>query len=78
METPMLDFVKQELEARKGRWPDIARAMEPTSWESYYSWMTKLACGAIPDPGVTKVQRLADFFRGIDRAATTQPEQEAA
>lgn len=62
MDTPMLEAVLIELQARKGRWPEIARAIEPDSWGSYYSWMTKLATGRIPDPGINKIQRLADYF----------------
>lgn len=62
--TPMLEFVLAELQARKGEWPEIAKAMEPDRWQSYYSWLTKLAQGRIPDPSVNKIQRLADHFRG--------------
>lgn len=67
MDTPILEFVLAELQNRKGRWPDIAKAMAPDSWQSYYSWLTKLAMGKIPDPGVVKIQRLADYMRGVQR-----------
>lgn len=63
MERPILEFVMAELETRKGTWPSIAKEIEPDSWESYYSWLTKLAQGRIPDPSVNKIQRLADHFR---------------
>lgn len=63
MPIPILEFVLLELEARKGRWPAIAKAMEPKAWRSYYSWLTKLAQGRIPDPGVNKIQALADYLR---------------
>lgn len=63
METPILEFVISELKARKGRWPSIAKDMEPDGWQSYYSWLTKLAQGQIPDPSVNRIQRLADHFR---------------
>lgn len=58
----LLDFVYEELESRKGDWPRIAKSMEPESWKSYYSWLTKFARKRIPDPSVNKVQRLADYF----------------
>jgi len=68
MDTPMFERVLNELQARKGTWPEIAKTIEPDSWESYYSWMTKLATGKIPDPGVNKIQRLADYFEGQMKA----------
>lgn len=66
-DTPILEYVLAELDARKGNWPSIAKEMEPEAWESYYSWLTKLAQGRIPDPSVNKIQRLADHLRGIQR-----------
>ena len=66
---PLLDSVLEELQARKGAWPEIAKAIEPDSWESYYSWLTKLAQGRIPDPSVNKIQRLSDHFQKASRAA---------
>lgn len=72
-DTPILEFVLAELVVRKGSWPTIAKAMAPDAWQSYYSWMTKLAQGKIPDPGVNKIQELADYLRGVER-----PKQEAA
>jgi len=68
-QTPLLQEVLSALEASKGRWPDVAKAIEPDSWKSYYSWLTKLAQGRIPDPSVNKIQRLADHFRQQRRAA---------
>lgn len=64
MEQTLLNYVLYELSARKGEWPAIAKAMQPESWESYYSWLTKFASGKIPDPSVNKVQELADHFGG--------------
>jgi hypothetical protein len=69
MEEPLLDYVLGELEARKGNWPEIAKAMSPDNWKSYYSWMEKVARGQIPDPGVNKIQDLANHFRGQRAAA---------
>lgn len=67
--TTLLEYVLAELDARKGTWPAICKTMRPTSWESYYSWLSKLAQGKIPDPSVNTIQELADYFRGIQRAA---------
>lgn len=67
METPILEFVLVELDVRKGTWPAISKAMEPDAWQSYYSWLTKLAQGRIPDPGVNKIQALADYLRASKR-----------
>ncbi len=69
MDAPILDFVFDELERRRGTWVDVAKAMDPDSWKSYYSWLTKLAQRKIPDPSVNKIQALADYFRGIERSA---------
>ena len=63
MDTPMLEYVLSQLRARKGTWTEIAKELEPDSWASYYSWLTKLAQDRIPDPSVNKIQRLADYFR---------------
>ena len=63
MEKPILPFVLEELDARKGSWPDISKGVCPDGWQSHYSWLTKLAQGRIPDPGVNKIQELADWLR---------------
>lgn len=67
--TTLLEYVLAELDARKGTWPAICKSVRPQAWESYYSWMTKLAQGRIPDPGVNGIQELADYFRGHKAAA---------
>lgn len=68
----MLQFVLNELQSRKGRWRDIARHLDPSAPDRYYSWLTKLATGAIREPSVNRIQKLADYF------AKTEPTQEAA
>lgn len=60
----LLSFVVGELKARRGQWPKIA---EDTGIP--YFTLSKIASGAIRDPGVTKVETLADYFRGSDQAA---------
>lgn len=71
MKQPILDYVLEELDARKGlrtgNLTDIAKCMQPDSWESYYSWLTKLAQRKIPDPGVRNIQQLHDFFRAENK-----------
>lgn len=57
MHTPLLQSVLEELQARKGQWPALARQAGVD-----YSWLTKLAQGRIRDPGVVKIQRLADVM----------------
>lgn len=55
-----MDLLKQviaELNKRKGDWPQIASHNEVS-----YSWLTKLAQGKIPDPGINKIVRLYDFL----------------
>ena len=62
MNQTILQFVMQHLAERKGDWPKISKDMAPKAWRSYYSWLAKLAQGHIPDPGVNRIQRLADYF----------------
>lgn len=63
MEQTLLDFVLAELSERKGTWPEICNTVPGID----YSWLSKLANGQIPDPSVRRIQRLADYFRGIVR-----------
>jgi hypothetical protein len=45
----LLEYVRSELDSRKGSWPAIARVMEPDPklCGGYYSWLTKFARGKI-------------------------------
>jgi transcriptional regulator with XRE-family HTH domain len=58
METNILEFVKGRLTAAKGQWPTICRETGLR-----YSWLSKFAQDRIPNPGITKIQRLADYFQ---------------
>lgn len=60
MSTNILEFVKGRLAASKGEWPSICVA---TGLK--YSWLCKLAQDRIPNPGITKIQRLADYFQRV-------------
>lgn len=57
MSFPMHDYVLRQLEGAKGRWPKVAE-------ESGVSIRTieKIARREIIDPGVSHVQKLADYF----------------
>ncbi|CBJ37876.1 protein of unknown function [Ralstonia solanacearum CMR15] len=67
----MLAVVLENLQRSKGQWMEIARALAPESVVSYYSWLTKLAGGRIPDPSVNRIQRLYDWFE-LARAQSLQ------
>jgi predicted transcriptional regulator len=58
MHPDLLQYVLDQLESRKGQWPAIA---EETGVP--YDTITKIAQGQIEDPKVSKVQRLANYFR---------------
>lgn len=73
MQKPMLAVVLEDLQRSKGQWMDIARALAPEGVVSYYSWLTKLAGGRIPDPSVNRIQRLFDWFQ---RARAQSPQTE--
>jgi transcriptional regulator with XRE-family HTH domain len=60
----LLDSVLAGLQAHKGRWPDLAERAGVD-----YSWLTKLAQGRINDPGIQKIQRLADAMARDQTAA---------
>jgi transcriptional regulator with XRE-family HTH domain len=73
MDTPsLLASVLAGLQEHKGRWPDLARAAGVE-----YSWLTKLAQGRISDPGIQKIQRLADAM-GRERAGPAPSDTAAA
>lgn len=54
---PILIQVRRELALRRGQWRGIARDSGVA-----YDTLTKIAQGRV-DPGVSKVQRLLDYFR---------------
>ena len=58
MHVNLLEFVRARLESSKGKWPAIAEATGVP-----YDTITKIAQGTIEDPGVSKVQKLANYFR---------------
>jgi len=60
----LYQHVQSELQARKGTWQRIC-----TDTGLDYSWLSKLALGKIGDPGIHKMQRLADYFAQQKAAA---------
>ncbi len=79
MDTSELDFVLRQLQERKGNWPQIEKDTGMP-----YSWLSKLARGLIDDPGVKKIEKLARYFRLLDKQETeraahcAEPRQAAA
>lgn len=53
-----LDYVKRKLEASKGTWGSVC-----TDTGLGYSWLTKLAQGKIPNPGIKKIEKLFHYYR---------------
>lgn len=57
MNTPMLDFVLEQLERHKGRWPEVAEGSGVP-----YRTMQKIAERTTKNPGIGHVQALYDYF----------------
>ena len=74
----MLDYVLKELAARKGTYPQISKEMQPENWRGYYSWLTKLVRGEFPDPGIHRIEALAERFRRENETKGADAQREAA
>lgn len=57
MSLPMHDYVLLRLESWKGRWPAVSEATGVSR-----RTIEKIARREIEDPGVSHIQKLADFF----------------
>lgn len=70
----LLESVRNNLNNNTGSWPQIARE----SGVAYHT-LTKIASGVIKDPGVSKVQALADYFesKSEGEVESQQPDQAA-
>lgn len=53
------DYVLEQLKAAKGRWAEVARGSGVPK-----RTLEKIARREIEDPGVSHIQKLADYFRG--------------
>lgn len=58
----LLDYLKNKLEASRGQWPAISKATGVP-----YFTITNLVQGKVEDPRLSTIQRLIDYFRGIER-----------
>lgn len=58
MDEPILDYVLQQLSIYNGQRRQIC---EDTGIQ--YTWLSKLAVGQIPNPGVNQIQKLYDYFK---------------
>jgi transcriptional regulator with XRE-family HTH domain len=64
MEKPIYEYVLERLEATKGRWPRVAEGSGVSR-----RTLEKIARQEISDPGVSHIQKLADYFRAQEKAA---------
>lgn len=63
MDTDILEFLKAELEAARGTWPEIAKATGVP-----YFTITNLIQGKVEDPRLSTVQPLVDYFQSLPKA----------
>lgn len=59
---PMFEYVKRNLAATRGRWPDVSKGSGVP-----ISTLRKIAQGQIEDPAVSKVQALSDYFKNREQ-----------
>lgn len=64
MDTPIYEYVIARLDSSRGRWPEVADGSGVSR-----RTIEKIARKEIADPGVSHVQKLADYFRAQERAA---------
>lgn len=64
MDKPMYEYVLEQLDATKGRWPTVAEGSGIP-----YRTLQKIAMREIRDPGVSHIQKLADYFRDQEARA---------
>ena len=62
---PIYAYVQRCLESTKGRWPIVSVGSGVP-----ISTIRKIARGHIPDPGISKVQALADYFSSNTKRST--------
>jgi hypothetical protein len=58
--TDLISLVRQARGGKNGL-AHIAAAIDKS-----YSWVTKFSCGLIPDPTISTVQALSDYFDAMD------------
>ena len=72
MTDSIFEYVLEELQRHKGQWQVVATATGLSK-----RTIEKIAAGEIADPGVTKIEKLAQYFRSLD-AETLLPRNDAA
>lgn len=63
-EPDLHDYVLRKLNEAKGTWPTVAEGSGVP-----YDTITKIAQRQIGDPKVSKLQRLANYFKALEAAA---------
>ena len=66
MNTSIYAYVMVQLQAHKGRWPNVAERSGVSR-----RTIEKIARGEIKDPGVSHIEKLAQFFHSEDAAVRT-------
>jgi len=61
MEESMHDFVVNNLRATKGKWKEVAAGSGVSK-----RTIEKIASGEIADPAVSRVEKLARYFRDLE------------
>lgn len=64
MRESLYQFVMEKLQESKGTWASIAIATDMS-----YRTLEKIARGEIADPGVSHIEKLADYFRDKPKRA---------
>lgn len=59
MEQSLHEYVIEQLQASKGRWPDVAEEAGVSK-----RTLEKIARREIEDPGISHIEKLAAYFRG--------------
>lgn len=62
-----IETLRQRLAAQKGDWPRLCAETGLTYW-----WLTKFAQGRIAEPGLSKIERLAEWLSGAEAPKTVQ------
>lgn len=60
MSDSIFEYVLEQLQRHKGQWQSVAMSTGISK-----RTIEKIATGEIADPGVIKVEKLAEYFRGL-------------
>lgn len=73
MSSAFITAARAALDARRGEWPALCAESGLSYW-----WVTKFAQGRIAEPGVSKIERLQDYFAKHPLAASPAQNMNAA